>query len=90
MSTTRERIGKQVTEVMQDLQEMREATQGTAGDELEQSRETDSECCEKERGNVPPAKCSLRRFIQELPIKSVLIAAGAGVLLGRFWTIRRR
>lgn len=81
---------KQAMEVMQDLAEMRECSQDAAGDELGQWRETDTECCEQGPHIKFDMKRTARHLIQKLPIKSVLIAAGAGVLLGAFWTIRSR
>jgi hypothetical protein len=90
MSTAREKIGKQAIEVMQDLQELRNAANDADGENHEPSRESDSEPCEGGRDKLLHVKRSVRQFIRELPIKSVLIAVGAGVLLGTFWTIRRR
>lgn len=90
MSTAREQIGKQAMEVKHDLQRMREATQDAGGEELKQSRGTDSEWCEPGPDTVLYAKHTVQQLVRKLPFKWVLIAAGAGVLLGAFWTIRRR
>ena len=90
MSTTRSRVGKQAKKVTQDLQEMNGAVKDVAQGELAQLRETVSECYEQGRAKVLDAKRTVGQFIRELPIKSVLAGLGAGILLGTFWTIRRR
>ena len=90
MSTTRNRVGKQAKKVTQDLQEMNGAVKDVAQEELAQLRETASECCEQGRDKVLDAKRTVGQFIQELPIRSVLAGVVAGILLGTFWTIRRR
>ena len=69
-------------EVKHDLQKMREATQDAGGEELEQSRGTDSEWCEPGPDTVLYAKHTVQQLVRKLPFKWVLIAAGAGVLLG--------
>jgi ElaB/YqjD/DUF883 family membrane-anchored ribosome-binding protein len=90
MSTARDQIGKQAMEVMQSLQESDDRAQDVAQEKLDQSRAIVSNCCADARAKVRDAKRRVRQYIQELPIKSLFIAAGAGVLLGTFWTIRRR
>ena len=90
MSTARDHIGKQVAGVMQDLQKMREATQDASGEQLAGSRGTDSKWCEPGPDTVLYGQCSVQQLVRGLPFKWVLIAAGAGVLLGAFWTISRR
>lgn len=89
MSTARDQIGKQAKSVMQD-QQVREAAQDAAGQQRPQPPETELEYCEQARDKVLDVKRTAQQFIGDLPIKSVLIALGAGILLGTFWTIRRR
>jgi hypothetical protein len=88
MSTVRDQIGKQAMEVMHDLQEMREGAADPAGGKFEP--ETEFDYCEHGPDKVLDGVCSVQQLIQEQPIKSVLVAVGAGVLLGTLWTIRRR
>ena len=90
MSTARNRLRKQATKVTQDLQEMNSSVKDAAQEELGQLRETVSECCAQGRDNVLDAKRKLGQFIRDLPIKSVLAGVVAGILLGTFWTVRRR
>lgn len=90
MSTARQRIGKQVTEVMQDRKEMREAAPDGAGEVRTQSCGTDSEWCEPGPDTLLYVKHTVQQLVRKLPFNWVLIAAGAGVLLGAFWSIRRR
>ena len=90
MPTARNRLGKQAKRVTQDIQEMNSAIKDAAQEELGQLRETVSECCEQGRNKVLHAKRSVGQFVRELPIKSLLVGVGAGLVLGTFWTIRRR
>jgi len=76
--------------VTKDLQELGSAAKDAAQEKLGQLREIASECCEQERDIVLHAKRTVGQFIVGLPIKSVLTAVCVGVLLGTFWTIRRR
>ena len=84
------RLGKQAKELAKDLQEMGGAAKDAAQEELVQLRETVSEYCEQGRDKVLHAKHTVGQIVRGLPIKSVLIAAGVGLVLGSFWTIRRR
>jgi ElaB/YqjD/DUF883 family membrane-anchored ribosome-binding protein len=90
MSTARNRLGKHAKKVTQDLQEMNSAVKDAAQEGFEKLRETASDCCEQGRDKVLDAKRTVGQFIRELPIKSVLAGVGVGILLGTFWTIRRR
>jgi hypothetical protein len=60
-----------------------------------QLRDRAAEYAEEGRDQVHSAERALRRFVREQPLKSALIGAslavavGAGVLLGRFFWMRR-
>jgi len=90
MASASNRLKKKAKKVTEDLQEMGGAAKDAAQEKLGQLRETVSEYYEQGRDKVLDAKRSVGQFIRGLPIKSVLIAVGVGVLLGSFWTIRRR
>ena len=83
-----DRIGTQAKEVGNDLQEMG----GTAVEALQEKfgelRDTATEYYEQGKDKCREAEQSLEKFIKEQPLKSVLIAAAAGWLLGRFWMRR--
>ena len=83
-------IRKQAQEVTKDIQELGIAAKDAAQEKLGQLRKIATEHCEQERDKVLHAKRTVGQFILGLPIKSVLTALGVGVLLGTFWTIRRR
>jgi ElaB/YqjD/DUF883 family membrane-anchored ribosome-binding protein len=88
MFTTRDQLGKQAEEVTEDLQEMGRTVRDAAQEKLGQLRKNASECCEQGREQVRHAQHAVGHFIRGLPIKSVLIAAGVGFLLGRSWPRR--
>ena len=43
---------------------------------------------EQGRDNVHGVLCNFEQYVRERPLKSVLIAAGVGLLFGRFWMRR--
>ena len=88
MSTSSDRFGKQALDVKKDLQEMGETVKEAAQEQLGQVREKASEYCEQGRDKVHGIACACEQFLRERPVGSVLMAAGVGWLVGRFW--RRR
>ena len=50
-----------------------------------QMQDNASACYGRGRDKVHYTERSVDQFIREQPLKSVLIAAGVGLLLGRFW-----
>lgn len=50
-----------------------------------QMQENASACYERGRDKVRQVERTFDQFIREQPLTSVLIAAGVGLLLGRFW-----
>jgi len=85
MSTTSDRLGKQAVEVTKDLQEMGGIVRDAAQEKLGQVRENASEYYEQGRDKVHDVVCTFEQFVRQQPFKSVLIAAGVGWVLGRFW-----
>jgi len=88
MSTTSDRLAKQAMEVKKDLQEMGGTVRDAAQEKLEQVGEKASEYCEQGREKVHGVACACEQFIRERPLRSVLMAAGIGWLLGSFWKRR--
>jgi ElaB/YqjD/DUF883 family membrane-anchored ribosome-binding protein len=85
MSTRNDRLGKQATKVKKDLQEMGRTVLDTAQEQLGQVGEKTSESFEQGRDKVRGVACACEQFVRERPLSSVLMAAGIGWLLGRFW-----
>lgn len=88
MSSTSERLGKQAKEVTEDLEKMGETVRDAAQEKLGQVGEKASEYCDKGQEKVHGAACACEQFIRQRPLRSVLLAAGIGWLLGRFWKHR--
>ena len=51
-------------------------------------RENVTEYYEQGRDNVHGVLCDFEQYVRARPLKSVLIAAGVGLLFGRFWMRR--
>lgn len=88
MSTTSDRLGKKAMEVKKDLQETGGTLRDAVQEKLEQVGEKASEYCEQGRNQVHGVACACEQFLRKRPLRSVLIAAGIGWLLGRFWKRR--
>ena len=88
MSTTSDRLGKQAGEVKEDLQEMGGILRDAAQEKFGHMRENASEYYDQGRDKVRDVVYTIEQFLRQQPFKSVLIAAGVGWLLGRYW--RRR
>jgi ElaB/YqjD/DUF883 family membrane-anchored ribosome-binding protein len=88
MSTTSERLGKQAMEVKKDLQEMGETVRDSAQEKLGNVGERASAYYEQGRNKAHGVACACEQFLRQRPLESVLIAAGAGWLVGRFWKRR--
>ena len=88
MSTTSDRLGKQAREVTEDVEKMGGTVRDSAQEKLGQVGETTAEYCEQGRDKVHGVACACEQFLRARPLSSVLMAAGIGWLLGRFWKRR--
>ena len=71
-----------------DLKKMGETVSNAAQEKLEQVGEAASEYCAQGREQVHGLACACEQFIRDRPLRSVLMAAGVGWLLGRVWKRR--
>jgi ElaB/YqjD/DUF883 family membrane-anchored ribosome-binding protein len=81
MSNTSDQLGKQANEVTEDLQKTAQTVRDAAQAKLGQA----AECCEQAQDKLHGVACACEQFVRERPLRSVLMAAGIGWLLGRFW-----
>jgi ElaB/YqjD/DUF883 family membrane-anchored ribosome-binding protein len=84
-----ERLRKQARKVTKDVQEMSGIATDAAQETLGQLRDNASEYYEQGQDKAQDVQRTIAQYIQQKPVKSVLIAAGVGLLLGRFWMRRR-
>ena len=88
MSSTSERLGAQAKTVTNDIKEMGDIVRDAAQKKLGEVRENAAEFYEQGRDKIYGVGGSFENYVRERPLKSVLIAAGIGVLFGRFWMRR--
>lgn len=86
--TASHRLRKQASQVGKDLQAMGSAARDVATERIEQWGENASEVYDQGRDKAYQVKGILEQFILDQPLKSLLIAGGVGLLLGRFWMRR--
>jgi len=79
---------EQAQKTVQDVQAMGGMAKDIAQEKLENLRASASEYKDQGRERVQQAERTIEQFIQERPVKSVLIAAGIGLFFGRFWMRR--
>jgi ElaB/YqjD/DUF883 family membrane-anchored ribosome-binding protein len=88
MSTTSKRLSAQAKTVSNDLKEMGDIITDAAQEKLGEVRENATELYEQGRDKIQGVGGTFEQYVRERPVKSVLIAAGIGVLFGRFWMRR--
>lgn len=81
-------LRKQVRAVAKEVKVMGKMAAGTAQAKLEQVRDDASDYYEQGREQARDVQRTVEQFIRETPVKSLLIAAGVGLLIGRFWMRR--
>jgi ElaB/YqjD/DUF883 family membrane-anchored ribosome-binding protein len=79
---------EQAREVTQELQGMGNTAGDAVRENLGKLQDEASECYEQGRDQAYKAEQTFEQYIKDHPLKSILIAAGVGMFLGRFW-IRR-
>jgi ElaB/YqjD/DUF883 family membrane-anchored ribosome-binding protein len=82
------RLRKQAREVSKDLRAMGGTARDAAKERIGQLGENASELYDQGRDKAFQVKRTLEQFILDQPLKSVLVAGGVGLLLGRFWMRR--
>jgi len=79
---------KRARTVIRDRHKSSGTVRDTAQKKVEQLRAGVADCARAERDKVRPIERSVAQYVQEQPLKSLLIAAGVGLVLGRFWMRR--
>jgi|SRR3954465_9142808 ElaB/YqjD/DUF883 family membrane-anchored ribosome-binding protein len=72
-------------QVGQNIREMGSQVRDVAKEQYENLRTQASEYYDQGREMVNEYQQSLENYVQEQPVKSLLIAAGVGMLLGILW-----
>ena len=80
-----ERFAEQANAVSKDIQGMGTLAKDVAHEKLEEIQENASAVYEQGREKVRGTARAFERFIAEQPLTSVVISAGVGLILGRFW-----
>jgi len=86
--TATDDLRRKAGDVKQSVQELGSVAKAAAGEKMGELRDTATEYYERGRDRVYDAEQSVEDYIRDQPLKSVLIAAGVGFLLGAFY-IRR-
>lgn len=82
------RLRQKAMSIPHDLKQLAGITRDAAQERLENLRDDAAKYFEQGYEQVQQAEKSVAKFIREQPLKSVLIAAGLGCLIGRFWVRR--
>ena len=87
-SSATEELKEKAVQVGKDVLEMGGAVRDVAHEQYENLRDRASDYVKQGREKVGKWEDGLESYIQDNPIRSLLLAAGAGLLLGLLW--RRR
>jgi ElaB/YqjD/DUF883 family membrane-anchored ribosome-binding protein len=71
-----------------DIRALGGTARDAANERIGQLGDNASKSYERGRAQAHQVKRTLEQFIMDQPLKSLLIAGGAGLLLGRFWMRR--
>jgi len=82
------RMSKQARKVTQEVQEMGLTARDIAQEKIEYLRERASDYKDQGRAEIKKLERTMEQYIRERPLKTILIAAGIGLLVGRFWMRR--
>lgn len=88
MIDTAPQDGPQTRKLTEELGTLRDIARDAVLEKLDELRGSAADYCEQGRDKTQLFQRSLEQHIQERPLKSILIAAGIGLLLGRFWLRR--
>lgn len=77
-----EQLRSKTCEVRENLKEMGSLATEAAREKFQEAKAGTQECLERSRAKLADTKENVEDFIRERPLQSVLIAAGAGVLVG--------
>ena len=77
-----------VSEISDNLRQIGDHIQGVAQDNYEQIEDRAAGYYEAGRDKAQEWEDDVLQYIKDKPLQSVLIAAGVGLLLGRFWSRR--
>jgi ElaB/YqjD/DUF883 family membrane-anchored ribosome-binding protein len=84
MPTTNDRLSQQAMEVSTDLKEMGGIVKDAAQETFGQLRSNVSEHYEEGRDKVLSLERTAEQYLRQRPFMSVLVAAGIGLLVGRY------
>jgi ElaB/YqjD/DUF883 family membrane-anchored ribosome-binding protein len=88
VKATREAISERASAIAKDFQDVRSATTQMATDSVDALRCTANDLLGEGRAKARELGQNVQSKVQEKPVKSVLIAAAVGFLLGVFWKRR--
>ena len=84
------RLRREATQVGNNFQQMGNIARQAAQQQLNAWRDNAAEYVERGKGKMQQAERTIEGYICEQPVKSVLIAAGLGLFVGRFLIGRSR
>jgi ElaB/YqjD/DUF883 family membrane-anchored ribosome-binding protein len=83
-----DRLKAQTSTVRDDLRELGRVSKDAAQEKLDEARRAAGGVYDQSRRKVGDVEDQLVDYIREKPLKSLIIAAGVGLVLGAFWSKR--
>lgn len=85
MQSSAEELKNRAADVQQNVREMGSQVRDAAQEKFNELRDSASEYYEQGRQRAQEWEQGLEEYVQDQPIKALLIAAGVGALLGFLW-----
>ena len=85
MSNTTDQFAQQAQHVTEDLHKMGGTVSDAAQETLGQVREKAAESYAQAQDKIHGVACACEQYVRQQPLRAVLMAAGIGWLVGRFW-----
>src|SRR4029079_15803725 len=79
-----DRLGQQAKDMGANLKDMGSSVKAAAQEQIERVRDTATEYYEQGRDKFMEAEDGFEEYVRAQPLKSILIAAGLGYLIGKF------
>ncbi len=79
---------KQARTVTRNHRKLNSTVRDAAQETVEQLRASAADCATAGREQVQQVERGFAQYVRDQPLKSILIAAGVGLVLGRFWLRR--
>lgn len=89
MDVASDKVNSKAAELTKNMNDMGHRAVDKATEKADQLRESAADLYEKGSAQAGQLQDNVEQYVRDQPFKSILIAAGAGILLGMFLSSRK-